>query len=296
MEDAAGISRIDVPVEGGVLAAFRLSRGEPGAPLVVAAHGITGNSRSWLPVARELGGRADLVALDHRGRGASRELPGPFGMAAHAADVEAVLDRLEAERAVVTGHSMGAYVVTRFASHRSDRVSGAVLVDGGLPLPGAENADPQEFLDAFLGPSIARLRERFSSREAYHDFWRAHPAFDGTGVEDADLAAFADHDLVGDPPELRSSVVEEAVRTDGAELLEAAGSAGELGCRAVLVRAPRGLRDGPDPMVPADVAAAWEREAPESRQVLEVPDVNHYTITLGPGARHVADALAAAAV
>lgn len=290
------ITRIDVPVRGGSLAAFRFGAPDPDAALVLAAHGITANSRSWLPVALALDGRAQLIAPDLRGRGESRGLPEPFGMAAHAADLVAVLDHVGAERAVLAGHSMGAYVAARVGADHPNRLEGAVLVDGGLALPGSEGVDPQAFLDAFLGPSIARLRMRFESPEAYRAFWRDHPAFKQTGVSDEDLAAFADHDLVGDAPELRSSVAEEAVRADGGELLEGSGDATALTAPTTLLRAPRGLQNGPDPMVPAETAADWASEAPDKREVVEVAGVNHYTITLGPGARAVADAVAARAL
>jgi pimeloyl-ACP methyl ester carboxylesterase len=289
------IVRIDVPVEDGSLAAFAFGAADSAAPLVLAAHGITANSRSWLPVARELGGRARLVALDLRGRGKSRSLGAPFGIGAHAADMVAVLDHLGAEQAVLAGHSMGAWIVARVGIDHPERVASAVLVDGGLALPAAEGVDTQAFLDAFLGPSIERLAMRFDSVPAYRAFWRQHPALAGPDVGDDDLAAFADHDLVGDAPELRSSVVEEAVRTDGAELVEVSDAIDGLAAPATLVRAPRGLRDGPDPLVPPESAAEWASSTPERREVVEVPGVNHYTITLGSGARAVADAIAARA-
>jgi pimeloyl-ACP methyl ester carboxylesterase len=130
------ITRIDVPVRGGSLAAFRFGAPDPDATLVLAAHGITANSRSWLPVARALDGRAQLIAPDLRGRGESRSLPEPFGMAAHAADLVAVLDHVGAERAVLAGHSMGAYVAARVGADHPNRLEAAVLVDGGLVLPG----------------------------------------------------------------------------------------------------------------------------------------------------------------
>jgi len=65
--------RIDVPVEGGTLAAYRWS-GD--GPVVLAAHGITSNHRSWGLVAAALDGAATLVAPDLRGRGRSNGLPG----------------------------------------------------------------------------------------------------------------------------------------------------------------------------------------------------------------------------
>jgi lipase len=261
---------------------------------VIAAHGITATSRAWLPVARALGDRAMFVAVDLRGRGESRGLPGPFGMTAHAADLLAVADHLEVDRAVLTGHSMGAYVVARLAVDHPDRVTAAILVDGGLAVPGWEGVDPQVFVDAFLGPALARLRMRFASRAAYRAFWLAHPAFAGAGIDEQDVAAYADYDLIGDPPALRSSVAEAAVRSDAPDLQAAVLAAHELTVPAVLVRAARGLMNGPDPMVPADAADAWAAEAPGLRSVVAVPDVNHYSLTLGLGARYVARVIEAA--
>jgi pimeloyl-ACP methyl ester carboxylesterase len=263
---------------------------------VVAVHGITSHSRTWIAVARELGGEAALVAVDLRGRGASNGLPGPYGLASHARDVLAVLDALELERSVLVGHSLGAYVVARVAAEHPERVSAAVLVDGGLPIPGTENVDPQAFLDAFLGPAVARLRMRFENREAYRDWWRAHPAFAGSDVEAQDLNAYADYDLVGEEPELHSAVSEEAVRGDAADLVELADDAAELTPPTTLLVAPRGLQNDPRPMQPLPLAREWEAGAPERRRAIEVPDVNHYTIVLGAsGSRTVSRAILAAA-
>lgn len=263
---------------------------------MVAVHGITSSSRNWLAVARELEGRVTLAAVDLRGRGASSGLPGPYGLDVHERDVLAVLDELGLERAVLAGHSLGAYVVARVAAEHPDRVTAVVLVDGGLRIPGTENVEPQAFLDAFLGPALARLRTRFVSREQYRDFWRAHPALANGDVDDADIVAYADYDLVGEEPELRSSVSEDAVRSDGADLFDQGADAQRLRVPATLLVAPRGLLDDPRPMHPLPLAQEWEAGAPEARRAIEVPDSNHYTIALGAhGARAVAEAIAAAA-
>jgi pimeloyl-ACP methyl ester carboxylesterase len=288
-------SRLDVEVPGGSLAAFHLNDAGEGAPTVLAVHGITSTSRSWSAVARELGDRASLVAVDLRGRGESNSLPGPFGLPAHARDTVAVLDALGLDRAVLAGHSLGAYVVAHLAAEHPERVDAVVLVDGGLPIPGTEGVDPQVFLDAFLGPALARLQMRFATREEYRAWWRAHPAFSESDVDEDDLATYADYDLVGSEPELRSSVAEDAVRGDAADLFEMRGDAARLRVPATLVVAPRGLLNGPHPMQPLPLAQEWAAEAPDLRRALEVPDVNHYTIALGArGSRTVADTLAAA--
>jgi pimeloyl-ACP methyl ester carboxylesterase len=289
-------TRREFAVAGGSLAAFDLSEGREGAPTVVAVHGITSSSRTWVAVGRELGPEVTLVAVDLRGRGASNDLGGPYGIAAHTRDVLAVLDGLELDRPVLAGHSLGAYIVARLAAEHPERVGGVVLVDGGLRIPGTENVDPQAFLDAFLGPAVARLRMRFESRDAYRDWWRAHPAIQNGDIDDADLAVYADHDLVGEEPELRSAVSEDAVRTDAADLFELGDDAAALRVPATLLVAPRGLQDDPHPMQPLPLAREWAAGAPDLRTATQVPDVNHYTIVLGAsGAPVVADAIAAAA-
>lgn len=284
---AALQDRRDIDVHGGSLAVFRLGRGTRPA---LAVHGITSNSHAWKAVARALEGRASLAAPDLRGRGRSAALPEPYGVAAYAHDMLAVLDQLELERTVVVGHSLGAYIVARLAADHPDRVHAVVLVDGGLTIPGAQRTDPQTFIDAFLGPVLARLRERFPSREAYHQWWRAHPACGSDDIADPDLFAYADHDLVGVEPELRSSVVEDAVRADAEEVLEIGKAAHRLTVPATLLSAPRGLLDEPNPMQPLELVEAWVADAPDQRRAVQVPGTNHYTLLLGePGARAVAE-------
>ncbi len=280
---------LDVPVAGGTLAVFELGHG--GEP-VLAVHGITANSHSWLAVVRALAGRALLLAPDLRGRGASSRLPPPYGMAAYADDMLAVLDHCGIERAVLVGHSLGAYAVARFAADHPERVRAAVLVDGGLTLSGIEGADLQVVLNAVLGPALARLEMTFPTPSAYHDWWRSHPAFAGADVADADLVAYANHDLAGDPPELRSVVAKDAVRTDAGELFEIGKPAHRLAVPVEMLRAPRGLQNDPNPMIPAALAEEWASGDDGRRSVAEVPDVNHYTIVMGTaGAGAVAQAI-----
>jgi pimeloyl-ACP methyl ester carboxylesterase len=277
------------------LAAFTPASAASRAPAVLAIHGITANSRAWLAVARALGPQASLAAVDLRGRGASRALPAPYGIGSHVADMLAVLDALQLERTVVVGHSLGAYIAAALAVEHPERVRGLVLVDGGLKVPGSEGVDPQKFLDAFLGPALARLRLKFATREEYRDWWRAHPALAAGDVADADLDAYADHDLVGSEPQLRSSVVEAAVRADAADLFTTAEAAQQLTVPATLLCAPRGLADDPNPMQPTKLAQAWTAGAPRERKLELVADVNHYTIAMGRrGAQAVANAILSA--
>jgi lipase len=283
-------SSLSVPVSGGSLhvGVAGASPGTAGVPVVLAVHGITGSHRTWAPVARHLGDTVTLLAPDLRGRGQSAGLGGPYGMAAHAEDLVAVLDHVGCSRAVVAGHSMGGYVTTRLAANAPDRLAGAVLVDGGLPLPVPPDVDPDVLLGLILGPSLARLQMTFPSVEAYRDFWRAHPAFSGEALTD-DVVDFIDYDLgsPGPGPDgetgYRSRVSEDAVRADGRDLLDGDGASKALQSLSDpcgLLWAPRGLQNEERPLLPAEVIADAQALLPHL-QVNEVPDTNHYFILLG---------------
>ena len=290
MSELVQITRFDVEVSGGSLACFRFGKSDA-TQIAIAVHGITSNSRAWLPVARALGDEVALVAIDLRGRGRSSCLSGPYGIEAHVRDLRAVIDALGLERALLVGHSLGAYIVARLADSHPDRATSLVFVDGGLPIPGSEDVD----LDTFLGPALARLKLRFTDRKAYREWWRKHPALRAGDVTDDDLDAYADHDLVGTPPDLRSSVVEAAVRADSADVARGADAAHRLKVPVRMLCAPRGLMNDANPMQPLELARAWAGENPSLREAALIPGVNHYTITLGArGAAAVAEATTAA--
>lgn len=285
------IEGIEIPVATGTLAAWRLGDAPTGSPEVVAIHGITATSRAWLAIAEALGDRAALIALDLRGRGASAPVGPPFGIDVHADDVLALLDHLGLAKAVIAGHSLGAYIACRIAARHPERTGSLVLVDGGLPIPGLPpGADPA----TLLGPVVERLRTEFPDRDAYRAWWAAHPAFGDGDIDPEVLRAYADYDLCGEAPRLRSSVRPEVVQADGADVLTAR-DATELQCPAVELHAPRGLDGRPPPMQPNEIVAAWVAGAPERRRAVAVADTNHYTIAMGrTGATAVADAIAAA--
>ncbi|TXQ54874.1 alpha/beta hydrolase, partial [Escherichia coli] len=118
---------------------------------------------------------------------------GPFRLAQHADDVAAAMRAAGIARAIVVGHSMGAFVAVRLASAHPELVASLVLVDGRLPprpAPAGRHLRPEDV----LGPAIDRLRMTFPSREAYREFWRQHPAF-GPYWSDA-IEAYVDYDLV----------------------------------------------------------------------------------------------------
>jgi pimeloyl-ACP methyl ester carboxylesterase len=293
-----------VAVAGGALKVARSGPpADAAAAVVLAVHGVTASHLAWRAVARALGGSEaagaeplSVLAPDLRGRGDSAGLPGPFGMAAHVADLVAVLDDAGVERAVLVGHSMGAYVVARLAAEHPQRAAAVVLVDGGLPLPLPEGESPDAILEKVVGPAIARLRLTFASRDAYVAHWRAHPAF--ADAWNDDVEAYAGYDATGDPGAVRCVVSADAVHADSAELLD--GEAAHAALDRVhapvrLLRAARGFRNEDDkPFISADALRTFAADYPDA-VVEDVAGVNHYTLTLGegPGPARVASAVRA---
>ncbi|MEY9877132.1 pimeloyl-ACP methyl ester carboxylesterase [Streptacidiphilus sp. MAP12-33] len=284
---------VPVPVEGGELTVLRWPASVPDAPVVLAAHGITANGLAWGPVADALDGRATLLAPDLRGRAASAGIPGPWGLAQHAADLAAVVRALAGGGPVrLTGHSMGAYVAALAAVRYPGLFSSVLLVDGGVGFPPPPGLAGDELLNAVLGPAMARLSMTFASRQAYREFWQAHPAVGG-GMWSAAVDAYIQRDLVGAEPSLRSSCVLDAVRADGLAVFdrEVLGAVHELPVPAQLLLAERGLLNEPQALLDASRVAAAGLDT--LRVPFEVvPDTNHYTVLTAPGpAGHLADAL-----
>ena len=110
-------------------AGVRLSVEEAGEGIpVVLLHGLTATRRYVVMGSRALersGHR--VIAYDARGHGQSTPAPAAdaYGYDELAADLAAVLDELEVERAVLAGASMGAHTALRLALDAPERVAGA---------------------------------------------------------------------------------------------------------------------------------------------------------------------------
>ncbi|WP_243074665.1 alpha/beta fold hydrolase [Microbacterium sp. SS28] len=284
---------LDVAVPGGDL---RVGVWEPvdaadpaSVDTVLLIHGVTASHQSWPGVAERLPG-VRVVAPDLRGRGRSNALEGPAGLATHARDLVAVLDALGIDRALAVGHSMGAFIALVLGDRHPGRVTGVVLVDGGLPLDLPEGLSPDETIRLVLGPTAERLAMRFGSTEEYLDFWRAHPAFrrDWSPILEAYLA----YDLVGEAPDLRPATSYATLEEDSVDQNSGSAIADALAALrhpTVLLTAERGLLDQLPALYAAERLPNLVSAHPGLRHEA-VPDVNHYTIVLSDRG---ADAVAA---
>jgi 3-oxoadipate enol-lactonase len=95
---------------------------------VVLVHGFPLNRTIWHPLLPALAGQARLILPDLRGHGQSPVVEGTYTMRSLADDLLDLLDRLEIEKAVLVGHSMGGYVCLAFAHAYPHRLGGLGLV------------------------------------------------------------------------------------------------------------------------------------------------------------------------
>lgn len=109
----------------------RLAYVEQGArdgAAIVLLHGYTDTHRSFDLMRPHLPRAWRTIAVTQRGHGLSDKPERGYGLEDYAADVRALLDALNIERAILVGHSMGAAVATKAASDYPDRVAGLVLM------------------------------------------------------------------------------------------------------------------------------------------------------------------------
>lgn len=132
--------------------AFEERRG--GAPAILFLHGIGGDATSFRPQLDHFAPRHRAVAWTMPGYGASPALA-EMTFAGLADAAVRLLDRLELDRAVVVGHSMGGMVALEMAASHGDRVAGLVLAC----TTAAFGPSGSDFAEKFLGARLKPLDE-----------------------------------------------------------------------------------------------------------------------------------------
>jgi len=241
--------------EGVTLAVSDEGAGVP----VVLLHGLTASRRYVVMGSSGLrrGGHR-VVAYDARGHGASSPAPSPdaYDYALLVADVTAVLDALELDRAVLAGVSMGAHTCLALALEMPERVAGLVAITPAfdpVEYDGPERLVRWDALsDALRTGGIEGFAKEFGTQRLPEQ-WRETV---GRAVRQR-MAAHEHPDAVADA--LRA-VPRSAPFVD-LHALE------QIECSALVI----GSRDEADPGHPCKIAERYAELLPRGRFAVEEP-------------------------
>jgi pimeloyl-ACP methyl ester carboxylesterase len=254
-----------------------------GEPLIVLLPGLTANANSFDGiVGAGLAPRFRVVAVDLRGRGQSDKPQTGYRMSDHAADVVGLMDELGVRRAVVGGHSFGGMLAMYTASRFPDRVQKLIILDSAAALIGPGTYE-------MIKPSLGRLGKRFPSFQAYMDFIKKAPFFDGwwepaiEGYYRADVETADDGSVT---PRSRYENIAEAM--DRVAEVDWNQIASTIKAPSLLFRAPEGMSGkGSSPLLSFETAAATVNMISNCKYT-ELAG-NHMTMLYGQDARKIAD-------
>lgn len=149
-------SRFEVRFDNAVLAGESDGFGLP----VVFLHAGVADRRMWAAqMASVVAAGFHVIAYDRRGFGETESPDEPFG---HLADLEAVLDQLGVNAAILVGASTGGALAIDFALEHPDRTIGLVLI--GTAISGAPEPElPEEAETLFDARAYAIERRQWGS-------------------------------------------------------------------------------------------------------------------------------------
>jgi pimeloyl-ACP methyl ester carboxylesterase len=226
---------------------------EGDGPPIVLLHGLTATRRYVVHGSHGLA-RAGYwtVAYDARGHGESDSAPDPAAYEYEdlAADLRAVLDGLEIERAVLAGVSMGAHTAVRLALEEPERASGLVLITPAYTEPRSDAESWEGLADALDRDGVDGFVSTWGGSDV-SERWRK------AALENARQRLSRHRRLDAVAAALR--VVPASVAFAGLDSLRS------IEAPALVV----GSRDQADPMHPLAVAEAYAQRLPHGELVVE---------------------------
>lgn len=141
---------------------------------VVLIHGLGLTGALWNRVRDSFGPGYQLVLVDLRGAGKTRELRREeLSLERWADDVAAVLGALDIRRPFLVGHSLGASIALKIALERPDDVAGLVLIG---PDPNLSNLAPRML-------AAADRIETMGLESWVDEHWSQNPPFSDSSLE-----------------------------------------------------------------------------------------------------------------
>jgi pimeloyl-ACP methyl ester carboxylesterase len=255
---------------------INLAKWEGSRGPILCVHGITANCRCWDVLANILAPEYRVLAMDLRGRGRSEKPSEGYHLETHLRDMNGLMDDLGLDRAVVMGHSLGAYIGLAFAAKYPERVDRLILVDGGGDLS-------QEQIDqvfASIKPALDRLQHVFPSIETYLETMRQAPFIQPWSPA---TEIYFRYEIETTDDGVRTNIQPSHIAEEAGNIRQVNFAAfyPQVQCPVLVLRAPQGLFSDDDILLPEDVIDRMIREIPDARR-FDVDGMNHYGIVFQP--------------
>jgi len=139
-----------------------LRAGDPSQPLLLLLHGTTGHAEAYVRNLRAHGEHFNTYAIDLVGHGYSTKPEHPLEIPDYVDHVLAVLDELGADRASISGESLGGWVAARVAQWHPDRVDRIALntLGGTMANPAVMERIYTLSMEAAEDPTWERVKAR----------------------------------------------------------------------------------------------------------------------------------------
>ncbi len=243
---------------------------------IVCAHGLTANCRCWDEMASCLTPAHSFWAMDLRGRGLSDKPPTGYALDHHILDLHCLLEDCGLNRAVLMGHSLGAYISLAFAARYPERVKKLILMDGGGQL-----SDKQwDQVDIVIKPSLDRLGQVFPSFEEYVALLKAAPILQPWTPAIEAYFRYESEEVEGG---VRSRINPEHIQEESQNMRQAspADFYPKVNCPVLILRATDGILSPDDLVLPETAVDRMLSEIEDARSV-DVTGTNHYSILMQP--------------
>jgi len=172
---------------------LKFHRTGAGAPIVIL-HGLFGSARNWQSMARRLADNFEVITVDLRNHGSSPHAA-QMSYAAMAADVSALLKKLELQDVNLIGHSMGGKAAMTLALTEPGRIARLIIVDIG---PGSYDNDYNQMLNAMSELDLNTISRRADALAAL-----------GHAIRDSEIRLFILQNLIfsaNTPPRWRMNL------------------------------------------------------------------------------------------
>ena len=243
---------------------------------ILCIHGITANCRCWDTLADVLAPEYRVMAMDLRGRGQSDKPSQGYALEYHLRDINCLLDDLGLDRAVIMGHSLGAFIGLAFAAEYPDRIDRLILVDAGGDL------SKEQFDKVFVGikPALDRLGQVFPSAEAYLEKMKAAPYIQPWSAVTETYYRYEIEVVEGG---VQTNIAPAHIQEEAENIrkVDCAPYYPRIKCDVLILRAPNGLLSQDDILLPEEVIDRMIREIPYAQR-FDVERMNHYGIVFQP--------------